>query len=260
MDRSVYHAAVWGLCSSLKDSTGQEDSKIGNQLTCGQGNTSLHIATKSGNKTFAEEILEEHPSLLLKQNVKGETALHIAARLGYVEVANLLISHAKRRDQVVGEARTDHLLIRAVNQEKNTALHEAVRNGHGDMVELLIGEDPSLTCVTNAAGESPLFIAVDRKFYEIARRILEIFPSCSSSEKDGFLSGRSGMTVMHAAVIRLHYVPLGYRRNQRKFVFNLLPYRHSYTSFEFVLGKAIAYYPDLLFFPLSLSLFPRTIT
>ena len=49
----------------------------------------------------------------------------------------------------------------------------AVRNGPFDIVELLIREHPRLTSLTNNAGESALFLAVDRAFYKIALHILE---------------------------------------------------------------------------------------
>ncbi|KAK7821273.1 hypothetical protein CFP56_037900 [Quercus suber] len=60
---------------------------------------------------------------------------------------------------------------------------------------LLIKEDPGLTSLTNNAGESPLFLAVDRGFYKIAIHILEAVPKCSNV-------GRKSMNVLHAAVIR----------------------------------------------------------
>ena len=59
------------------------------------------------------------------------------------------------------------------NLEMDTVLHDAVRNGPFDIVELLIREHPRLTLLTNNAGESALFLAVDRAFYKIALHILE---------------------------------------------------------------------------------------
>ncbi|PON39069.1 Transmembrane protein [Parasponia andersonii] len=206
MDRALYVAAInrrQNTTTTFEDFTAA-DSKISlRQVTCGQGNTSLHVATIGGNETFVEKTLQSYPLLVYEANMKGQTALHIAARLGHLEVASLLISYARRTDGVAG-AGTENLLT-MVDHEKNTALHEAVRFGHYDIVELLIKKEPSLTCLTNDCGESPLFIAVDRKFYDIAWRILETFPNCSCS-------GRNGMTVMHAAVIRLDFISLGYFR------------------------------------------------
>ena len=87
------------------------------------------------------------------------------------------------------------LLLQAQNVEQNTALHLAVKHGHYDIVDLLITKEPGLTSITNKAGESPLFQAVDRGFFEIALRILDI-SECSDE-------GRNKMNVLHAAVIRV---------------------------------------------------------
>ena len=79
--------------------------------------------------------------------------------------------------------------------EKDTALHDAARNGHILIAELLIREDPEFTLFTNDVGESPLFIAVDRKHFDIAKLILEVAPVFS-------FGGRNKMNALHAAVIR----------------------------------------------------------
>ncbi|OMO96227.1 hypothetical protein COLO4_15400 [Corchorus olitorius] len=82
-----------------------------------------------------------------------------------------------------------------VNMEKDTALHDAARNGHVQIAELLIKEDPELALLTNDVGESPVFIAVDKKHVEIAKLILEVAPEFS-------LAGRNKMNALHAAVVR----------------------------------------------------------
>ena len=157
------------------------------------GNCILHVAAKSGQAQIMEMVLAlgalyRHPPLYAT-NCKGNTALHIAASLGNLGMSQLLIARAL--DQ---EAEVKRLLLKAQNVEQNTALHLAVKHGHYDIVDLLIRNEPGLTSITNKAGESPLFLAVDRGFFEIALRILGT-PECS----DG---GRNNMNVLHAAVIR----------------------------------------------------------
>uniref|UniRef100_A0A7N2MLP4 Uncharacterized protein n=1 Tax=Quercus lobata TaxID=97700 RepID=A0A7N2MLP4_QUELO len=122
---------------------------------------------------------EQNVSLNLNRQVtaQGNSVLHVAAKRG-----------------AVGR---NHELLRMGNLEKDTALHDAVRNGHFDIVELLIREHPRLTSLTNNAGESPLFLAVDRAFYKIALHILEEavnVPRCS-------YGGRNKMNLLHVAVI-----------------------------------------------------------
>uniref|UniRef100_A0A2N9EX43 PGG domain-containing protein n=1 Tax=Fagus sylvatica TaxID=28930 RepID=A0A2N9EX43_FAGSY len=131
------------------------------------------------------------PSLLDKTNGKGNTALHIAASLGYLDMTELLITFADKVEKKME-------LLKMQNLEKNTVLHEAIRNCHYHIVELLIRVDSSLALITNNAGESPLFLAVDRGFHQIALHILEAVPECAVPECYG---GRKSMNVLHAAVI-----------------------------------------------------------
>ena len=83
-----------------------------------------------------------------------------------------------------------------VNQDGDTALHVAVRyeNDGFVIVEELIKEDQELAKYVNNAGESALFLAVDRQHYEMASLILRNAPDCS-------YAGRHGMNVLHALVI-----------------------------------------------------------
>ncbi|KAM4125990.1 hypothetical protein ACB094_01G354400 [Castanea mollissima] len=121
-------------------------------------------------------------------------------------------------------------LLRMENHERNTALQEAIRNDHCEIVELLIREDPGLTLFTNNAGESPLFLAVDRGFYNIARCILKAVPDCS-------YGGRNNMNALHAAVIRAHsndfgWIPLHYAAYMGNVqVVELFLEDHNYTAY-----------------------------
>ena len=157
------------------------------QVTYGE-NTILHVAAHFGKTEFAEEILNLDRSLLCKLNKKGETPLHIAARLGYTNMASLLI---KKEDVEQGMK-----LLAIENLAKDTALHVAFRNGHLEIVKLLIEKDPTLGLITNKAQESPLFVAVDWEFYNIALEILKL--------QEFSVEGRTKRNALHAAVIRTH--------------------------------------------------------
>ena len=191
MDAGLFNAVISGNVSFF-EGTGGVGLNLG-QVTVGK-NSILHVAAKSGKVQIMEKVLQLQPqlqpSLLCMTNCKGNTALHFAASLGHFDMTVLLTTCANDQESAVKE-----LLLRMQNQEKNTALHDAVSNGHYDVVDLLIKEDPGLTSLTNNAGESPLFLAVDRGFYKIALRILEVAPNCS-------YVGRKSMNVLHAAVIR----------------------------------------------------------
>ncbi|XP_062114575.1 ankyrin repeat-containing protein NPR4-like [Humulus lupulus] len=166
------------------------------QITCGQENNAFHVAVKWGVSPQADRVqtlLRDYPLLAYQPNNKGDTPLHVAARLGHESFAVVLIEHA--RAAAAGHS-VDYYrdVLSKVNTKGNTALHEAVLNGHFQIAKRLIEEHPGLTDFVNEAGESPLFLAVEGQFYDIASIILDTNPTCS-------LLGGSGMTVMHAAVI-----------------------------------------------------------
>ena len=118
-----------------------------------------------------EKVLDLQRSLLLLTNCNGNTALHIAARLGHLDMTELLITTCAKEQ----EAAEKFLLLRKRNLEENTALHEAIKNNYYDIVKLLIWEDPELASFTNNAGESPLFLAVDQAKWFFACNFFDSF-------------------------------------------------------------------------------------
>ena len=151
---------------------------------------------------FVEAILEMCPSLLWQANVKGETPLHIAARYGHASIVDVLIKRARERapqeDLENGVNNVVQMMLEMTNNEKDTALHEAVRGYRLKVVKRLIEEGPDFSYSQNDAGETPLYIAVERGFVEVAFHILE---TCTSPAHDGPL----GRTTLHAAVIVHNY-------------------------------------------------------
>ncbi|XP_048330141.2 protein ACCELERATED CELL DEATH 6-like [Ziziphus jujuba] len=165
----------------------------------GQKNTILHLAAKSGKGVqLAEDVLSFHPSLLYEQNIQGNTPLHIAAKLGDLEMAKCLVDWEKKSNDV----EQDRKLLTMVNLENDTALHEAVRYNHFPIVKFLVEEKQDLVSLVNGTGESPLFMAVDRCLHDAAFHILCNIPSTNSSNIAAAYAGRNGMNVLHAAVIR----------------------------------------------------------
>ncbi|KAG6684204.1 hypothetical protein I3842_12G051100 [Carya illinoinensis] len=165
-------------------------------------NTVLHIfittsenGIESTERNFVGDILNMCPSLLCQVNVKDETPLHVAARYGHANIVRVLIQHARHgHHQDLGSgAEAVRELLRMVNKENDTPLHEAVRYNHFEVVRLLVREDPDFSYSVNDAGETPLYIAVERNYENL---VLEILQTCNSPAYDGPL----GRTALHAAV------------------------------------------------------------
>ncbi|XP_048232391.1 putative ankyrin repeat protein RF_0381 isoform X2 [Ricinus communis] len=219
MDPSLYQAITSGDLNCFDNLIGKNASKLF-QVTADQENTILHVAAKLETLQVAERVIGLCPSLLHKPNYNGDSPLHIAARLGRVRMCRLLINCAD-----LLEVEVEKELLRMQNLDHDTALHDAVRNGHFETVRLLIQQDSQLTRVINKAGESPLFLAVDRRSYEISQHILQAAPAVCS------FKGRNSMNVLHAAIIRAELV---FKR--RNMVVNILArclLLHKFCNFHF---------------------------
>ena len=70
------------------------------------------------------------------------------------------------------------------------------------MAKLLIDADQELLNVLNGANESPLFLAVEGGFLDIAKHIIE---KCLFSMSPPSCCGSDGMNALHAAVIRTRH-------------------------------------------------------
>ncbi|XP_040369232.1 ankyrin repeat-containing protein At5g02620 [Rosa chinensis] len=204
MDPPVYKAAASGDLRFLKEvRDGDRSVDILFQKTP-KNNNVLHIAAQFKQIQFFEEFPNQIQSpLFWATNTKGDTPMHIAARVGCVKLIEFLIDHARKSQTNAADVETGpadaeahNELLRMANSERDTALHVAVRCGHHDVVILLMDADPELCCYTNNANESPLFLAVCKGFPKIGSCILDKSPASLSFE------GVKGVTALHAAVTR----------------------------------------------------------
>ncbi|KAF8391797.1 hypothetical protein HHK36_022031 [Tetracentron sinense] len=192
MDPRLYEAAREGSVDLVKKLK-EENPNLLLGVTPILENTILHLATKLRNEDLVKEVCDQCESLLAMTNSKGDTALHIAARAGYLSIVHILVEKS-----ICGSTSRDveegaHIL-RIKNEEKNTVLHEALRYRHSDVAKVLTEKAPELWLVVNEASESPLYLAVKGGLTEIAREVLE-------SALPFAHEGPNKLTALHAAVI-----------------------------------------------------------
>ncbi|KAL4273872.1 hypothetical protein GQ457_13G002580 [Hibiscus cannabinus] len=166
------------------------DDKEANILdtTTQEGNTALHLAARLGHKHLVEEIIKQRPSLTFKINHKGETPVHAAARTGKRDVVDFFINAMRDYKGIhIGRMR---------DKFGNTPLHGSVRNEHYKvMVALAENDRPSLRGI-NDVGESPLSIAIDMRLTSYAAKIIRLHPETLDD------IGQNGQTPLHVAVKR----------------------------------------------------------
>ncbi|WVZ83129.1 hypothetical protein U9M48_030305 [Paspalum notatum var. saurae] len=159
-----------------------------------EGDTPLHLVAANGDgndyKDCADLIHGKEKHLLSKQNKKGDTPLHCAARARRSEMVSHLIDLARRDGILEG-------LLRMENNSKETALHQAVLVGDNDMVKRLLKADPELACFPKQGATSPMYLAILLKMGKIAETLHD-----ESKDNDLSYSGPSGQNALHAAVLR----------------------------------------------------------
>ncbi|XP_010644401.1 ankyrin repeat-containing protein BDA1-like [Vitis vinifera] len=106
-----------------------------------------------GDKSAVEELLNRNTSLLTEKNIKGNTPLHLTARISHVDVVEFLIYHAEKLDVENGGV---YEVISMRNMKDDTPLHEAVR----DTVQILLEKKPELNYEKDSYGRTPLHYAV----------------------------------------------------------------------------------------------------
>ncbi|CDP16300.1 unnamed protein product [Coffea canephora] len=193
MNPDLYAAAQLGDWAVIRRFSG----KVLAQRTP-KRNTVLHVLAQSCDSADAvRHILAQNGSLLTVKNARGETALHLAARKGHSGVVLALIDYSKQNkgcwfcDCFVDRCKK---MLRTANVDGNTALHEAVKNNFYEVAKLLVQEDPGFRYRPNHARETPLYLAVEKGYRDIADLILT---TCKSP---AYL-GPGHKTALHAAAI-----------------------------------------------------------
>ncbi|KAK5074940.1 hypothetical protein LTR64_001145 [Lithohypha guttulata] len=132
--------------------------------TASTASLQLRHAILSNDVPLVERLLKAYPHLVHNPdyNDKSNTSLHLAAKAGYTELVELLISEGHDQSPEV----TDYIYSSAgnnlgvsVNTDGQTALHLAASSLRVDTVELLCTEFPNTIDRPDHRGRTPLLLA-----------------------------------------------------------------------------------------------------
>ncbi|XP_040367940.1 uncharacterized protein LOC112179837 isoform X4 [Rosa chinensis] len=142
----------------------------------GFGDTAIHLAARQGHVNIVKElVLLMTPEDLKMKNAKGATALHAAAWSGQLLTV-------KELALLMGEE---------INTVGDTALHTAVRRGKVDIVKELVLFIPKDLKIKNNYGYTALHLAVEMRNVPIVKDLAAL---------GGEVRGPDGDTALHLAV------------------------------------------------------------
>ncbi|XP_066360679.1 protein ACCELERATED CELL DEATH 6-like [Miscanthus floridulus] len=157
-----------------------------------EGSSALHIAARHGYLKLVEMICDQDISLIKARNNLLDTPLICASRSGHVDVVDYLI-------QLASTQRDTEYVLRAWNSSGATAVHEAVRNGHASVLGKLVSRDARLAAAVDGQGVSPLYMAVVSGRADMVD-ILISESRGGSVKLPASYAGPDGQTALHAAV------------------------------------------------------------
>ena len=175
--------------------------------------TSLQVATRHGLTTIVLDQIAKNPQLISKQDWYGITALHEAARAGWVDIVEILLE-AGAQPSVTDEVKKSPLFYaaesgyptitsilqeypdRSYPQRIRSPVLQAARNGHNQIVSILKGHSKPLEL------EEALCDAAEAGQIDVIKQLLEdgISPD---SKKNGVSAMVIAIRRGHDAVLQL---------------------------------------------------------
>jgi len=132
-------------------------------------NTPLHIASKYGNHTIAQLLINNQANINFK-NLNGWTPLHIACQNEQTEVVRDLLENGAK--------------VNLTTQDSKTALHIACENDNKNIIQLLLDHKANID-LTTFDGWTALHFAVYYNNPTIVQYLLENHPVLTKKNKDG---------------------------------------------------------------------------
>lgn len=155
---SEFSRPFFGVDSSIRDEWWKfywEQEKNGGNAP---SFTLLHLAAYLGNVAWAKILISEHARLVFRKDNYGRTPLSWAVHRGHRDMVKMLLDHGAR--------------VNVKDRSRLTALHIAVTGQHKDIVSVLLDRGAHLESKTEH-GDTPLIRAIQANSREIIQILLE---------------------------------------------------------------------------------------
>ncbi|KAI6660993.1 Transient receptor potential cation channel [Oopsacas minuta] len=121
-------------------------------------NSVLHCAVMSGSQEAVRMCITQKFTGM-ERNTSGASPLHLAAQLGHIEIATMLLENV-------------NVKVNCIDNESATPLHYAARNNRVDMISFLIKRGASVNR-TNNASNTPFIIGAIWGYTKVCVRLLK---------------------------------------------------------------------------------------
>ncbi|XP_010681183.3 protein ACCELERATED CELL DEATH 6 [Beta vulgaris subsp. vulgaris] len=175
-----------------------QDANIPNLVCESDGSSLLHLAASVGHIRYINFIVQVSPTLLYKTNSNSDLPVHVASRNGELEAVRTLISHSAAQPR--NNADDEISMLEAKNMDGNTALHIALENQQEEMAKCLVEKCPQTFYKLNAQEISPLYLAIQAQFWELAKYMLSTHIVNQCPDAPNHLNLPEAKSVIHAAI------------------------------------------------------------
>ncbi|XP_074278822.1 uncharacterized protein LOC141602439 [Silene latifolia] len=172
----LYKAAVDGKWREARSFFDQDPEALTAKITIAS-ETALHIAVGTGKgNDFVEKLVKEmSPEDLALTDQHGETAFSVAAVVGNIEAAKILLNKNPDLPNISGKY--------------GFPIHKAAQFCHKDMVLYLLDvtrPDIQPNPFTGEIGGRLLIDVIAAEFYDIALKLIKLYPEIATVELNGF--------------------------------------------------------------------------
>ncbi len=152
-------------------------------VTCCEGRTSLHIASRMGHSDVVQILLAKGANCN-QQDQEGSAPLHLAAKDGYTDIVeHLLLNNAS---------------VNLQTNEGHSPLFLAAREGHSDIVVLLLISGGDSNLVEEETGWAPLHVACHFSHAVVVEQLIDAAADPFRADPNGMipvvLAARNHMT------------------------------------------------------------------
>ncbi len=150
--------------------------------------TALHIACKNNFENLAQSLIVNNADIALKDE-ENRSALHHACIVGSARIVKLLLDRGAKIDELGGK----------LNQ---SPLHIAVKNNHLDIAKLLLENGANIDEL-GPLDQTPLHIAVKNGNIDIAELLLDAGANIDAKNKLGFTPLHNAIRAEDVSMIKL---------------------------------------------------------